>query len=444
MSGYLPIVIAVAVGLFVAFRLRGRPGPGSRSRRGPALAAPEPAGPRPLRLLPLPGDIGLVAARELRERARGRAFRVGTLLVLVIVCAAILIPTLLGSKASVQRVGVAGPLSGPARAAVAAAGPAAGVTVDLVPEPGEQAAAADLRAGRVSLVIAGGTRVIVDKPALASGTSPAAQFTRAVARDVGTAEAMSAAALTPAQAAVITGARPLPVSSLQQGGPGTTQRNTSYVGLMLVFFMLTQYNAWTLTGVLEEKSSRVVEVLLAALTPARLLAGKVLGIGLAAFSQAGLAVAVAVGDVRATHSDVLNGITPLTVAAALTWLVLGYAFYAWVYAAAGSTASRQEQAQSLLIPLGLPVIFGFFAAAAAALSGNPSVLVQVLAYLPPTAPFAMPVLVSLGAASGWQFALSAAISVACTAGVARAATAVYRASILRTGSRVPLRDLLGR
>lgn len=444
MSGYLPVVIAVAAGLFVAFRLRGRLGPGSRARRGPALAAPEPAGPPPLRLLPLPGDIGLVAAREFRERARGRAFRLGTLLILVIVSAAILIPSLLGSKATVQRVGVAGPLSGPARAAVAAAGTAAGVTVDLLPEPGEQAATADLRDGRVSLVIVDGTRVIADKPAAASDTSPAARFTRAVARTAGAAEAMAAAGLTPAQASVIAGARPLPVSYLQPGSPGTTRRNASYVGLMLLFFMLTQYNAWTLTGVLEEKSSRVVEVLLAALTPARLLAGKVLGIGLTAFLQAGLAVAAAAAEVRATRSHVLSGLTPLTVAATLTWLILGYAFYAWVYAAAGATADRQEQAQSLLIPLGLPVIFGFLVAASAAVSGSPSVLVHVLAYLPPTAPFAMPVLVSLGAASWWQFALSAVASVACTAGVARAATAVYSASILRAGSRVPLRELLGR
>lgn len=138
----------------------------------------------------------------------------------------------------------------------------------------------------------------------------------------------------------------------------------------------------------------------------------------------------------------LHGLTPLTVAATLSWLILGYAFYAWVYAAAGSTADRQEQAQSLLIPLGLPVIFGFFVASTAAISGSPSTLVHVLAYLPPTAPFAMPVLVSLGAATWWQFALSAAISVACTAGLARLATAVYRASILRTGSRVSLRELM--
>jgi ABC-2 type transport system permease protein len=444
-SSLLPVIIAVCAGLFVAFRMRGRGGPaGPRPRRGTPLIAPPDGNSPALRLLPLPGDVGLVAAREFRVRVRGRVFRTGTLLVLLIVSAAILIPTLLGSKAAVQRVGVAGTLSAPVRAAVTADGRAIGVTVDLVAEPGEQGATADLRAGRIDLAVIDGSRIMLDKPIAATDTSPAAQLTRAVARTVGTAQAMAAARLTPAQAAAIAGARPLPVSSLQPGGPGATQRTASYAGLVLLVFMLTQYNAWTLTGVLEEKSSRVVEVLLAAVPPARLLAGKVLGIALAAFLQAGLAVGAVVTEVRATHSHVLSGLTPLSVAATLTWLVLGYAFYAWVYAAAGSTADRQEQAQSLMIPLSLPVFLGLFVSAAAALSGNPSVLVQVLAYLPPTAPFAMPVLVSLGAASWWQFALSAAISLACTAGVARAATAVYRASILRTGSRVPLRDLLGR
>ncbi len=208
--------------------------------------------------------------------------------------------------------------------------------------------------------------------------------------------------------------------------------------------MLTQYNAWTLTGVLEEKSSRIVEVLLAAVTPARLLAGKVLGIGLAAFVQAGLAVAIAVGRRRRRTPARWPGSRRQTVASTLTWLVLGYAFYSWVYAAAGSTADRQDQAQSLLLPLGLPVIFGYLTASATITSGNPSAFFHVLAYLPPTAPFAMPVLVSLGAASWWQFALSAVTSVACTAGVARVAIAVYRTSILQAGRRVPLRELLTR
>jgi ABC-2 type transport system permease protein len=433
-SQVIPIVIVVLAVAFMIVRL---------SRRGGARTA-SAADPAALRLLPLPGAIGLVAARELRARVRGRAFRTGTLLVLLVVAGAIVIPALLNHQADVQRIGVAGALSGPVRAAVLADGPATGTRVELLAEPSGQAAAADLRGGRIDLAVVDDREVVVAKATSATGTSATAQLTQAVARTVGTGDVMRAAGLTPAQAAAVTGARPLPVSSLEPGGPGAAQRNATFIGLLLVVFMLTQYNAWTLTGVLEEKSSRIVEVLLAAITPARLLAGKVLGIGLAAFVQAGAAVATAVALAKATHSDALAGITPATVASTLAWLILGYAFYSWVYAAAGSTASRQEQAQSLLLPLGLPVIFGYLMATAAITSGNPSAFFHVLAYLPPTAPFAMPVLVSLGAASWWQVALSAAVSVACTAGVARAAIAVYRTSILRTGRRVPLRELLTR
>jgi ABC-2 type transport system permease protein len=444
-SQVIPIVIVALAVAFMAARLSRRSsGQRTRPGRGAVIVTPPGAGRPALRLLPLPGDVGLVAARELRVRVRGRVFRTGTLLVLLIVAGAIVIPALLSNKANVERVGVADELSVPIRAAVLADGPATGTHVQLVAEPSGQAVSADLRAGRIDLAIVDGRQVVVAKATAASGTSTASSLTRAVARTVGTGGALQAAGLTPAQARDIAGARPLPVSSLEPGGPGSTQRSATFVGLLLLVFMLTQYNAWTLTGVLEEKSSRIVEVLLAAITPARLLAGKVLGIGLTAFVQAGLAVATAIALTKATHSGALAGITPEAVASTLTWLVLGYAFYSWVYAAAGSTADRQEQAQSLLLPLGLPVIFGYLTATTTITSGNPSVLFHVLAYLPPTAPFAMPVLVSLGDATWWQFALSAAVSVACTACVARGAIAVYRRSILQTGRRVSLRQLLTR
>jgi ABC-2 type transport system permease protein len=441
-SDIIPFVIIALTVILVLRRYRGAGRPRARTA-APVNATGTSTLPE-LRLLPLPGDIGLVAARELRERARSRAFRTGTVLLLAGVAAALVVPALLGGKQSTQRVGVVGPLSAGVRAAVTADGAAAGTAVSLVAEPGAAAASADLRAGRISVAIVDGREVLTDKALTVSDTSPAAQLARAAARSAGTGAALQAAGLTPAQAAVVAGARPAAMSSLQPAGPGAGARNTSLVGLLLLFFMLTQYNAWTLTGVLEEKSSRVVEVLLAAVSPARLLAGKVLGIGLAAFVQAGVTVGVAVGLARAAHSDVLTGLAPLTVAATVSWLILGYAFYSWVYAAAGSTADRQEQAQSLLLPLGLPVIFGYVVSLAAATSGNPSLLVHVLAYLPPTAPLAMPVLVSLGAVTWWQFTLSAVASIACTVAVARVAIGVYRASILRTGRRAALRELFSR
>ena len=128
----------------------------------------------------------------------------------------------------------------------------------------------------------------------------------------------------------------------------------------------------------------------------------------------------------------------------LVWLALGYAFYCWVYAAAGSMAERQAQVQSLALPLSIPILFGYITAITVANSGNVSTFFRVLAYLPPTAPFAMPVLVGLGAVSLWQFLVSAAICVVSIIGVARLASGVYRRAILRSGGRVRLREVLSR
>jgi ABC-2 type transport system permease protein len=96
-------------------------------------------------------------------------------------------------------------------------------------------------------------------------------------------------------------------------------------------------------------------------------------------------------------------------------------------------AGRQDQVQSLAFPLTIPIIFGYIMAFTVVGSGHPSAFFDVLAYLPPTASFAMPVLVALGTVTWWEFAASAALSVLCTVGVARIAIRIYRRSILRGG-----------
>lgn len=432
------ICLAALVVLAVIRRSRGRRGEPGRGRQPGRVSRPAPG----RQLLPLPGTVGLVAARELRERLRGRAFRAGTLLMLAIVAVAIIAGHVAGNKPSVQRVGVVGPLAASVRAAVVADGPAAGTTVQLVTEPGRQAAAGALRDGGIDLAVIDGQRILADKAITSGDTSVTAQLARAVSATAGTGRALQEAGLTATQATAIAAARPLPVTGLQPAGPSREAVTATLVTLVLGLLMLTFYNTWTLTGVIEEKSSRVVEVLLAAIRPVQLLGGKVLGIGLAAFFQAGLVAAFALCVARGTGSDLLHGSTPLTLAATVAWLLLGYAFYCWLYAAAGSMAERQDQAQSLVVPLTLPVTLGYVVAITAASSGNPSVLAEVLAYFPPTAPLVMPVMVSLGAVSWWQFTVSAVISVACTAGVARVAATIYKRAILRTGRRVAFREVL--
>jgi len=430
MIGYLvPAIVAVVVVLRLWRRHRRRtPGP-SQVRAG---------------FGPFTSDVGLVASREMRERFRGKVFRVGTLLILAVVGAAVVIPTLTGGAPQPRRVGVVGALSAPLRATVVASAKSVGTSVHFVSEPDQKAADGDLRSGRIDVAIVDGRELVVNKPMKPTDSSTTARFVGAVSKNLGVAKAIEAAHLSAAQSSALAGARAFPVRSVQPGaGKGATQ-TTSIVGLILVFVMLSQYNTWILFGVIEEKSSRVIEVLLATVRPVRLLSGKVLGIGLVAFAQASLIVVFAFVLAEGVGSDLLHGTAPLVLVSTLAWLVLGYAFYCWVYAAAGSMVERQDQAQSLAFPLSLPIIFGYIMALTAAGSGSASSFFEVLAYLPPTAPFAMPVLVGLGTVTWWEFLASAALSIVCTFGMARLAASIYRRAILRTGGRVKLREMLSR
>jgi ABC-2 type transport system permease protein len=426
-----PALFIAAAAVLVGLRLLRR-----RRRRS---ATPRPARDRTSAIT---SSVGLVAAREVRERFRAKIFRIGTVVVLAVVAAAILIPKLDHSTPQPERVGVVGPLSSPLRSAVVSSAKAVGTTVRFVAEPDRRAAEAGLRDGRLDVAVLSGRALVVDTPLGAGGTSTSATFVRTVATGLGIERALKAAGLTPAQTSTLTHAKAVPIKSLQPGKPKGANVGTSVIGLILTFVMLTQYNTWILVGVMEEKSSRVVEVLLAAVRPIQLLGGKVLGIGMAALAQATVIVAFALVLAEAVGSSLLKGTAPVELVATLVWLFLGYAFYSWVYAAAGSMAERQAQVQTLALPLSLPIIFAYIVSLTAAEAGNASLLVKVLAYLPPTAPFAMPVLVGLSKVSWVGFVASVAISIVCTVGVAALAAAVYRRAILRTGNRLHLRQLL--
>jgi ABC-2 type transport system permease protein len=437
----LPVVVVLAAAVRIWLRRRRRAV--GEAGAGTVRTPRAPRQPRPRRLPgygPFSSDVGLVAAREIRERIRGRIFRIGTVVMLAVVAGAIIIPTLTKSTPQPQRVGVVGSLTASLHAVVEASAKTNGTAVQFVPEPDQKAANAAVRSGSLDLAIVNGQQIVVDQPVDANDGSGVTQL----AINLGVAVAVQAAQLTPAQSAALANPKPLPVSSLQPGTAKKKVHPTSLIGVILIFVMLTQYNTWTLIGVMEEKASRVIEVLLAAVRPIQLLTGKVLGIGLVAFAQAFLIVAVALILSAAVGSSLLHGTGPLVVVSTLVWLILGYSFYCWVYAAAGSLAQRQDQVQSLAFPLSIPIIFGYIISLTAAASGSPSELIKVLAYLPPTAPFAMPVLVGFGAVSLWEFLASVVISIAGTFAVARLATSIYTRAILRTGKRVRISEVLSR
>ncbi len=388
--------------------------------------------------------VALVAGREIRQRVRGRVFRVATILILLGVGAAIVIPSLNHHRTPQERVGVVGSLSASLRARVEATAVATGVKVQFESLSDSSAASAALNAGKVNVVILDDATIEIKSPLSLTDTSSGAQFVRAIAVTLGVARAQASAGLTASQIATLAGARALPITSVSHAATSRGPDPTSIVGVILIFMMLSQYLGWILVGVMEEKSSRVVEVLLATVRPIQVILGKVLGIGVVAFAQAGLIVTFALVLAKIVGSSLIHGTAPWVIVSILIWLFLGYSFYCWIYAAAGSTVERQDQAQTLAFPLTLPLLFGYIMSLTAASSGSASLFFKVLAYVPLTAPFAMPTLVGLGEVSWWQFTISVAIDVVCTVLVARLAAVIYRRAILRTGTRVKIRELRAR
>lgn len=388
------------------------------------------------------GDAGLVAQREILDRVRGRIFKVGTILILLVVAAAIVIPKLhTSSTTPAQRVGIVGQVTPGINAVVKYSGTQTQTPVQIEPQQSLAGAEAALRSGKLDLAIVNGDRIVVNQPLSGKSDSWTSGLVQVLAPELGVLHAYQSAGLSPGQIEQVGRARAVPVQSLQGGSSKGVIKGTSVIGVVLIFLMLTQYNTWILIGVMQEKASRVVEVLLATVRPLELLGGKVLGIGLVAMGQAALIVIEAFVLSKAVGSDLLHGTGPVLILSDLLWLVLGYSFYCWVYAAAGSMAERQDQVQTLALPLTLPIIIGYVYSITVASSGNPSLLFKVLAYLPPTAPFAMPVLVGLSQVTWWQFLASVVISLIGTVFTARFAAGVYRRAVLRSGQRVSLREL---
>ncbi|MFZ0666837.1 MAG: ABC transporter permease [Acidimicrobiales bacterium] len=391
------------------------------------------------------GVVGMIAMREITERVRSRFFRVGTIVVLIAVAAAVVIPTLDKSSSgpTPQAIGVVGKLSPDFEHLLVAAGTANKDKVRFVTEKSVAATKSALRSGIIAFAIIDGDEVLLWEPATVASSPADPALVDDAAEYLGVLRAYQKAGLTPNQAADVDNSNSAPVRTLQSGSSRSTHA-APVIGIVLLFLMLTQYCTWILMGVMQEKASRVVEVLLATVRPIQLLGGKVLGIGLVALGQAGLVVGLALVLADAVGSNLLKGDEPLALAAELCWLVLGYAFYCWVYAAAGSTAERQDQIQTLALPLSIPILIGYVYSLTVVSSGNPSALFKVLAYLPPTAPFCMSVLVGLGQATWWEFIASVLISIAATAGMAVVASRIYQRAVLRTGGRVRLREVLAR
>jgi ABC-2 type transport system permease protein len=391
--------------------------------------------------------VALVAEREVRERARSRTFRISTAVTVVLVAGIVALSGRSDEGPRPLPVGIVGAVSPPLRTAVEAAVTAAGYRPLLTTPDGEAATRAAVVSGDVALAVVGsggGERILVKTLPARGDTSRHTLAVAAVTEAVRTQAGFERAGLAPEQAAALINSPPPPVEAVAPAPPPTSaeERGPAGIGILVLFFMLSQYGYWILGGVVEEKSSRVIEVLVAAVPAGQLLAGKVAGIGVLAIGHAALMAGSALLAARASGAGSLPSGSAEAIVMTVVWFAIGYALYCTVFAAMGSLISRSEEIQNVSFPVQVPLLVGYFIATVALSDGNPTTVLRIFAFVPLTAPMCMPVLRAIGAAPLWQVALSMALTIAATVATARVASGIYRRAILRTGRRLRLREVL--
>ena len=385
------------------------------------------------------GDSGtwLVARREISTRIRDRGFQVGMAITLVILLGIIVLPKVFGGNSDEFDVGLTSS-AGNLRPALEQSAKNAGITLRLSTVDDRTAAERRVREGELDAVIDGSKEIVV-KDNL--DNKLAALVQGAYQQTVG-AQRLGAEGIDPAKVSQALAVPALPVDKLNGGDTESGRKQqVAFFAVVFLYGQMFGYAMWVALGVVEEKASRVVELLLATLRPWQLLAGKVAGIGVLGLLQFVLLGVVGLVAGTATGALSVPGEAIGTIGHVLVWFVLGYAFYSCMAAAVAARVSRQEDLQSAIGPLQVLLMGSFFLAIYAA--QNPlGRLSEWLSFVPPFSAMLMPLRVAAGGAGIMSVLLALLIMVAVTGGLVRLAGWVYAGAVLRTGSKVRLGDAL--
>ena len=378
----------------------------------------------------------LVADRELRERSKSAAFRISVVLMVLGVAAVIVLPSLITSSGGSKDVGLTGSAPTALAQAIVDQGRAVGTTIRIHPFATLSSGETAVRNGTVNVLVVGAARLEWRRQAdeqLKAVVTGAIQL-------VSVQERAATAGISPANlSALLT---PVAVKNAELGqvvGRSRDDETAALVMTVILFLAITVYGTMVMSGVVEEKSSRVVEVLLARMPARNLLAGKITGIGLLGLAQILATALVALVAAATVGSFNVPAVRGAVIAWAVVWFVLGYALFATVFGALGSLASRTEDTQAVAGPVSGLLIIGYFVSFATI--GSPTALwARLVSYFPAFAPFAMPNRIAMGGAAWWEPIVAVALTLAAIAGLVAFGGRVYTAAILHTGPTLKLRQ----
>lgn len=366
--------------------------------------------------------IALVARREIRERLRGRAFLVSTLILLLLVGGTTALNGVF-SKEKTYAVAVTAPVPPGLNGALQRSARPLDVRVRLRALRSPSAARRALAARHVDAVLLLAENRLVFRAAVDTRLAAISDTAvRALRRHLPPTPELKTVSLTPPSA------RSTEAATL-----------VAIAAALLLLMSLAVYGQWVITGVVEEKNNRVVELLLSAVEPRHLLAGKVIGIGLLGLAQlalvAGLAaILLAAG---AFHTPAELGVS---LALVVPWFALGFALYATAYAAAGALASRQDNADTAGQPVTYTLLAAYFTGYVAVAASSNGLLANVLTVFPLTAPLVLPARSAIVGVPIWEHGLALVLVLAAIYALVRFAGRVYAHGLLHAGPRLGARQ----
>ncbi len=373
-----------------------------------------------------------IAANEVRQRWRSKAFRIGFGFMVLVVGMAAALPGLLAKDAKPETLTVA--TLGPDIPDVVDSL----LTVKFRPVK-TRADGLKLVRNRTVVALLAKTEVVV-KSGLDNRVAAIAERINvdSVLRTRATDNAAEAVALTE----LLEPIEPLRFTRLDtrrnvDGGSAALGSLTQVLLLMAI----SLYGSTVLNGVLQEKTSRVVEVVLSTVTTQQLLAGKLLGIGFFGFVQVVVLAVVGIGISSAVSGANVPASTVATILTFVVCFLFGFAFYASLFAAAGALASRIEDAQAVATPISLLLTVAYgVASIIAVLPGT--LFARIMTYIPPATPAVVIARVASDRIAWWEIALAGLLMVVSVFGVVRFAARVYSGAALRIGAKVKLSDAL--
>jgi len=380
-----------------------------------------------------------VARREVVERSRSRVFQVSFLLLLLLAVGGAVAAARLSGRIPTDKIGLVGARSVALQPAIQLEAKAAGRHV-LLRHLGSQAAAAQaVRDGTIAVALIDGSRILVKSTRI----SPEVREVQNAFGARAMLDRLRASGLTEERALHALSPPAVPVAVLEPNARNTPANRTLVaVGVIALFTMLMFFGQAVAQGVTEEKSSRVVELLLTTVSPRRLLAGKVLGIGVL-----GLCLVLVPGAAALIAGNLAGGAglpsaAPKAIALVALWFVLGYFLFSVAYAAVGATVSRQEDLATAQVPIYVVAVAGFLLADIIANTNPDGTLAQVTAFVPFLSPTVVPARMVVGHMTWIALTAAIAIDLLATAGLIMLAARIYERSILHTGARVKLGRVL--